>query len=191
MAKRKIELPNCNFRSASITIGAPCITSVTITSAFTPAIAEVLGIKTNVYKQPDSEDVAVREVGLTCKLYGPEIVIGPRQGRLDGENRFTLPNVLTLEIEKVQRHKDDEQMLLTSKLTLVDSDSHAQQLIYMLKKEMFDLEVGLANRKEAAEAEKQMRLVAPKRGRPEADEGESGGQLEAQIEEIAKSRKTN
>src|ERR1039457_1499917 len=190
MAKRTIELDQCNFRSISIAVGKPVVTSIIITSAFNPEIAEQLGIKTNVYKKPEGDsEVVVRSVGLDCKLLGPSILISPAQLSLDGNTAFSL-SVLSIELENVKKHKDDEQMLLTSKITLVDEDGKAHGILHRIKKESFDLRIGIANKKEAAAAEEQLKLIVPKRGRP-ADEGESeeGGALAAQVQEIAKTSK--
>lgn len=187
MAKRTIELAKCNFRSASLTLGAPCITSITITSAFDPTVAEQLGIKTNVYKKPEGEDVAVRSVGLECKLLGPSITISPAQLRIDGNDSLSL-SVLSIELENVKKHKDDEQMLLTSKITLVDEDGRAHQILHLVKKESFDMKIGIANRKDAAQAEKQLALISPRRGRP-ADEPKDDA-LANQVQEIAERKRS-
>jgi hypothetical protein len=176
MAKR-IRLLSANFRSASIKLGAEAMTTVHISAPFEQLVAEQMGVKDRVYKKKADEDEPdMRDYGVGIEWYGPQIVIRPKQGTLDGKARTDGPGstfrLLKLSDVRIKRHKDDEQMLVSFNATLLDSDAQMHQLIHAVKKDGIDIDIIPPSKKAAAEASDQMRLISKEQAADTAEEND-------------------
>lgn len=164
MAK-KTKLLNANIRSASMKLGAEVLTTVHFSAPFNPDVAEQLGVKDRVYKRKaDPDDPDVRGYDLGIDWYGPMLTLRARQGTLDGKAKIDGKGsdfrVLRLHKVTIKQHADDEQMLISFQVILIDSDAAMHQLIHGIKKEGVDIDIAPAAKKAAVEASNQLRLIS-------------------------------
>jgi len=162
---RKTKLLNANFRSASFKLSSEVLMTVHCSAPFNPDIAEQLGVKDRVYKRKsDPEDPDVRGYDLGIDWYGPMVTFRARQGRLDGKAKIDGKGsdfrVLRLHKVTIKQHADDEQMLISFQIILIDSDAAMHQLIHGIKKDGVDIDIVPAAKKAAADASNQLRLIS-------------------------------
>ncbi len=178
MAK-KTKLINANFRSASVKLGSEALTTVHFSAPFNPDVAEQLGVKDRVYKRKADEDEPdMRGYDVGIDWYGPMVTIRARQGTLDGKAKIsgdgTSFRVLRLYKMTIKRHADDEQMLLSFQVILIDENSVMNELIRTIKKEGMDIDITPAAKKAAADASNQLRLISKEQADDTSEAADEG-----------------
>lgn len=174
---RKIKLLNANFRSASIKLGSEALTTVHFSAPFEQLVAEQLGVKDRVYKKKQDEDEPdMRGYDVGIEWFGPTIIIRARQATLDGKAKIdgkgTDFRLLKLADVKIKRHKDDEQMLVSFNVTLLDSDAAMHQLMHAVKKDGIDIDIIPPSKKSAFEALDQLRLISKEQAADTAEDAD-------------------
>lgn len=176
MANKKIKLMSANFRSGSIKMGAEPMTSITVSASFDQLIADQLGVKERVYgRKKDAEDADVDGFELGVEWYGAMLSITPKQARTDKQiniNKAINVRALKLWGIVIRHHKDDEQMLISFKFMVIDSDGTIHGLIHSLRKDPFDLDVTPPTKKAAEEASDQLKLISKDQADATAEESD-------------------
>lgn len=177
MASKKVKLLNANFRSASIRLSSEALTTVHFSAPFEQLVADQLGIKDRIYKKKADEDEPdMRGYDIGIDWYGAMLNIRPRQGTLDGKAKIdgkgTDFRVLQLNEVTVKRHKDDEQMLISFRVILLDDDAAMHQLIHAVKKDGIDIDITPAAKKAAEEASNQLRLISKEQAAETAEDAD-------------------
>ena len=177
MAKR-IRLLNCNFRSASVKLsGQTVLTVVSISGPMDRIIGDSLGVTDKVYKgRQEDDDATVCGYELDSEIFG-NAVIKPVQATLNGkvktDSEITLEGVKVADV-KIRKHNDDEQLLISLKLTTNDENAALHQLMHTVKKDGFNCDIIPASKTKAAELEGQLKLVNADEDDEEGDEDEKG-----------------
>src|SRR5580700_438347 len=125
MAK-KVRLLSANFRSWSGSFGAEAITTIPISAPFERLVADQLGIAKRVYSKREEDEPDMRGWVPEIDWLGPLIVIRPNQATTNGKVKLSDEwefRALQLNEVKVNRHKDDEQMLISFNVKLLDADA--------------------------------------------------------------------
>jgi hypothetical protein len=175
MAK-KIKLLNANFRSWSGKFGGDALTTVHISAPFEQLVAEQLGVKERVYaRKKDEDDPDVRGFDLGIDWYGPGLNFLPVQGTLDGKvktDKGVFIRPLRLTAVTIKRHKDDEQMLVSFAVTMLDGDAEMHQLLHAVKKSPINIEITPPSKAAAKQAEDQLRLISREQAEDTAEEND-------------------
>jgi hypothetical protein len=172
---RTIKLLGANFRSWSGRFASEGITTVHISAPFEQVVADAFGIKDRVYLKKDAEEPDMRGYELGIEWYGANVTIRPKQGTLNEKVKIDGPGVsfrvLRLHDVKIRRHKDDEQMLLSFNIVLLDEDAKMHGLLHAIKKDPMDLDIQPPSKKSTEEAKENARQAGLFK-KPEGEEEE-------------------
>jgi len=74
----------------------------------------------------------------------------------------------------IKRHKDDEQMLVSFAITMLDAEAEMHQLLHAVKKSPINIEITPPSKAAAKEAEDQLRLISREQAEDTAEEADNG-----------------